>query len=67
MTAKDISICSSSLMGNLDRVATAIPLELKLIKIPADISKIEVVIEAPINEPNGFQKSNFLIYPKINK
>ena len=33
-------------MGNLERVATAIPLELKPIKIPADVSKIEVDTEA---------------------
>ena len=37
-------------MGNLERVATAILLELKPIKILADVSKIEVDIEAPKNE-----------------
>ena len=37
-------------MGNLERVATAIPLELKLIEIPADVSKTEVDIEVPKNE-----------------
>ena len=37
-------------MGNLERIATAIPLELKLIEIPADVSKTEVDIEVPKNE-----------------
>ena len=37
-------------MGNLERVATAIPLELKLIEIPADVSKTEVDIDVPKNE-----------------
>ena len=37
-------------MGNLERVATAVPLELKPIEIPADVSKIEVDIEAPKKE-----------------
>ena len=49
-TAKDIFIRSGSLMGNLERVATAIPLELKPIEIPADVSKIEVDIKAPKNK-----------------
>ena len=37
-------------MGNLERVATAVPLELKPIEIPANVSKIEVDIEAPKKE-----------------
>ena len=37
-------------MGNLERIATAIPLELKPIEIPAVVSKIEVDIEVPKNE-----------------
>ena len=37
-------------MGNLERVATAIPIRLKQIEIPADVSKIEVDIEVPKNE-----------------
>ena len=49
-TAKDSLIRSSSLMGNLERVATAIPLELKPIESPSDVSKIEVDIEARTNE-----------------
>ena len=49
-TAKDLFIHSGSLMGNLERAATAILLELKPIKIPADMSQIEVNIEAPNNE-----------------
>ena len=49
-TAKNIFIRSDSLIGNSERVATAIPLELKPIEIPADVSKIEVNIEAPKNE-----------------
>ena len=49
-TPKNIFIRSGSLMGNLERVATAIPLKLKPIEIPADINKIEVDIEAPKNE-----------------
>ena len=64
LTAKDIFIRSGSLMGNLERVATAIPLELKPIEIPADVSKIEVDIES---KPNGLQELTFLIYPKINE
>ena len=48
--AKDIFIHSGSLMGNLERIATAIPLELKPIEIPAVVSKIEVDIEVPKNE-----------------
>ena len=49
-TAKDTFIRSGSLMGNLERVLTAIPLELKLIEIAAAVSKIEVDIEAPKNK-----------------
>ena len=49
-TAKDIFICSSSLMGNLERATIAIPFELKPIEIPADVKKIEVDIETPQNE-----------------
>ena len=37
-------------MGNLERVATSVPLELKPTEIPADFSKIEVDIEAPKNK-----------------
>ena len=37
-------------MGNLERVATAIPLELKPIETPPDVSKIEVDIEARTNK-----------------
>ena len=49
-TTKNIFIRSGSLIGNLERVATAITLELKPIEIPAGVSKIEVNIEAPKNE-----------------
>ena len=54
-------------MGNLEKVATAISLELKPIEIPANVSKIDVDIEAPKNKSNGFQEWTFLIYPKINE
>ena len=37
-------------MGNLETVATAIPLELKPIKIPADVSKIRPDSEASKNK-----------------
>ena len=37
-------------MGNLERLATSIPLELKPIEIPAGFSKIELDIEAPKNK-----------------
>ena len=66
-TAKDIFIRSGSLMGNLQRVATAIPLESKPMEIPADVSKIDVDIEALKTKPNDFQDLTFTIYPKINE
>ena len=62
--AKDIFICSGPLMGNLERVATAIPLELKPIKITADVSKIEVDIEVPKNETKWLPGVDFSHLPK---
>ena len=44
-------------MGNLERVATAIPFELKLMEIPADVSKVKVDSEGPKTKPNDFQES----------
>ena len=41
-------------MGNLEKIATAISLELKPIEIPANVSKIDVDIEAPKNEIKWF-------------
>ena len=44
-------------MGNLERVATAIPFELKPMEIPADASKVKVDSESPKTKPNDFQES----------
>ena len=49
-TAKDIFICRGSLMENLERVATAMPLELKPTEIPNGFQELNFLIYPKINE-----------------
>ena len=53
-TSKEIFIRSNSLIGSLERVAAAIPLEIKPIEIPADVSNINLDTKNTENTKNNW-------------
>ena len=53
-TSKEIFIRNNSSIGSIERVAAAIPLEIKTIEVPADVSNINLDTQNTENTENNW-------------